>query len=86
MKFRPVRGGLKESMAEVVEVKDHHALCEHLRQTIGEFLPPFWDRAVRVENMHCFDDRIGWDTYMVTLNGNAMGYTNGPLAGDSHAN
>ena len=28
---------------------------------------------------YLFDKRIGWDTYIVTLDGNAIGFTNGPL-------
>ena len=27
-----------------------------------------------------FDDRIGWDTHIVTIDGNAVGFTNGPVS------
>lgn len=33
---------------------------------------------VRVEP-YCYDDRIEWDTYIVTLDGRATGFTDGPL-------
>lgn len=30
-----------------------------------------------------FDSRIGWDTHMVTIDGNAVGFTDGPLEGEA---
>lgn len=31
-------------------------------------------------NPYCFDDRIGWDTHLVTVDGKAVGMTDGPVS------
>lgn len=28
---------------------------------------------------YCYDDRTGWKTYLVTVDGQAVGFTDGPL-------
>jgi hypothetical protein len=66
MKFRPQRGSLAESMAEVVELPaTRHALAKHLGEP---------DRAILVTE-YAYDDRIGWGTHLVTVWGSAVGYT-----------
>lgn len=71
MKFRPQRGGLAEAMKEVVELDGMDALKARLR-SLG------WpDGYVRVEP-YAYDARIGWDTYIVTIDGNGVGFTDGP--------
>lgn len=77
MKYRPQRGGLKESMAEVIEIEPTiNALAVVLK------VPP---SAITVE-AYTYDDRIGWDTYLVCIEGCAVGYTNAfvePHTGDA---
>ena len=68
MKFRPHRGGFAESMAEVVELKDLRALAAYLEVDIARInVKPY-----------CYDDRNGWKTYIVTVDGQAVGFTDGP--------
>ena len=67
MKFRPQRGGFEESMKEVVELQDsvdalrHHLGCNY-------------DDEIRFERP-LFDSRNGWETYCVTVNFCAVGFT-----------
>ena len=76
MKFRPQRELLVDSMAEVVELQDFRALTGHLTK-LG-FLPAGLAKiAVRP---YCYDDRNGWKTYLVTVDGQAVGFTNGPAS------
>lgn len=72
-KFRPQRGGLAEAMKEVVEVSGMDGLKAHLR-SIGYLSE---GGVVRVEP-YTYDARIGWDTHLVTIDGNAVGFTDGP--------
>lgn len=79
MKIRPQRGGLEESMSRVVELDGtKEAIVEFLNMGDGylngritpemvELIPGGWD------------ERIGWNTYIVTVNGMAVAFTNGPL-------
>lgn len=80
--YRPHRGMLDDSMREVVEVNDLAALVRHMRREVGRWYPK--DELPTLENTrlepYCFDARIGWNTYLVTVKGNAWGYTNGPLS------
>jgi hypothetical protein len=77
--YRPHRGLLEDSMAEVVEIVDFAHLVRHMRREVERWYPtdklPTEDNT-RVEP-YGFDHRIGWDTHLVTVNGNAWGYTNG---------
>lgn len=77
-KFRFHRGGLAESMETVVTVADKAALCNQVRAARG--YPAFEDGQIAV-SPYCYDARIGWDTHIVTLEGNAIGYTDGPMEG-----
>lgn len=73
-KYRPQRGGLEESMKETVELADFAALRAHLAES--------WPEAVlgTVEvKPYEYDARIGWNTHLVCVNGDAMGYTDGPV-------
>jgi len=55
-------------MAEVVELSDLRALSGYLKVDIGQ---------VNVKP-YCYDDRTGWKTYLVTVDGQAVGFTDGP--------
>lgn len=73
MKFRPHRGGLAESMAEVVELAGLQQLTDHLRAN----MPYIPEGQVKV-SPYCYDDRTGWKTYIVTVDGQGVGFTDGP--------
>jgi hypothetical protein len=93
--YRPHRGSLDDSMREVIEVNDFPQLVRHLRRGVERWYPP--DKLPTEENTTIErygdgpDPRIGWDeTWIVLVNGNAWGFTNGPLgdvtsAGPPHA-
>lgn len=76
--FRPHRGSLADSMAEVIEVADRAALVSHLA---GGVFPSL---LLKIEPYYGYDERIGWHTYIVIdrlADGTACvaGFTNGPL-------
>jgi hypothetical protein len=67
MKFREQRGGLAESMKTVQEIEPTiDALAVILK------VPP---SAITVKP-YTHDKRIDWDTYLVCVEGNAVGFTN----------
>ena len=79
--YRPHRGGLDDSMREVVEVNDLPQLVRHMRREVESWYPE--DELPTEGNTklepYAYDPRIKWDTYLVTVKGQAWGYTNGPL-------
>lgn len=77
MQYRPQRGGLDESMKEVVTLPaSRRALAEHLgHQESAIIVKPyagFYEDEV-------YDERICWNTYLVTVERQAVGFTDGPL-------
>jgi hypothetical protein len=80
MKFRPVRGSLKESMRDAVEVTDMMDLWALVRSRSKDW-PGYRDCVFQDLKVEPYgrDERIGWDTYIVTLRGSAVGYTDGPV-------
>ena len=79
-KFRWHRGSLADSMATVVEVADRAALVAII-EAEWHWLVPGADIDI---NPYGYDKRIGWDTYLVTvqqLDGTRVvaGMTDGPL-------
>lgn len=73
--FRENRSLLEDSMKTVVEVNSRAELKRHLYKVIlymdiNSILDVKW---------YTYDDRIGWDTYLVTLDECAIGFTNGDL-------
>ena len=67
MKFREHRGHLYDSMQTLVEVADRKALVEHINKLYQGY-PPVTEETLRIEP-YGRDDRINWDTYIVTLPG-----------------
>jgi hypothetical protein len=81
MKYRPQRGSLDVSMAEVVEVSGMDELLAAMLRGMEGWYP--LDHRPSRSNVtvepYGFDDRIGWDTYLVCASGHAWGFTDGPL-------
>jgi len=80
VKFREHCGGLAESMETVVEVSDHGALLEHIRKLAEPWptFPPVTPETVHIKP-YGRDDRIGWNTHIVTVDGyGVLGFTDGP--------
>lgn len=66
MIFRPQRGSLAESMNEAVTINSKKTLAAYLDE-------PITDIQVR---MYGYDERINWNTWLVTVRGDAVGFTN----------
>ncbi len=83
MKFREHRGHLVDSMKTVVEVDDRPALVSLLQNQLGQFGFSFNDADLLVKP-YAYDNRIDWDTYIVTIKGYGVaGFTDGPAVSDS---
>jgi len=77
MKFRQHRGGLDDSMGTVVEIAaTREGLAGVISLATGCPRPNPGD--IEVE-FYAYDERIGWQTYIVTLKGEAVGFTDGPI-------
>jgi hypothetical protein len=84
--FRPHRGLLADAMEEVVELNDKAALVSHIKNGWKKHFPDhgydFNQDTIKVK-AYCFDDRIDWDTHIVTYEKgghiHVEGFTNGPV-------
>ena len=83
--FRPHRRLLAEAMEEVVELEDKPGLVSHIISTWSCFPNHEYDfnsDTVKVKK-YGFDNRINWDTYLVTYEKDdsvhVEGFTNGPV-------
>ncbi len=77
-KFRCHRVGLAESMETVVEFDgSKEALMAVLETTALPF--PSLDLSQIDVEYYGHDERIGWDTYIVTVKENAVGFTDCPV-------
>ena len=75
MKYRSHRGSLKDSMKTVIDLEDFNSLVGHLKETCSV---PFRPEDVLVSK-YTYDERIDWDTHMVTVSGIPVGFTDGPV-------
>ena len=81
VKFRFHRASLIDSLETEVEISSFAELEELIRKTY--FTIPKQDVKVTI---YGFDERVNCITYMVTLNEEVVGFTNGPLTKeDEHA-
>lgn len=82
MKFREHRGGLIESMATVIEMADRAALVAYIARQLEPFHFTAAEVAAGLEVEKYgsgIDERIGWDTHIVTLKRyGVLGFTDGP--------
>jgi hypothetical protein len=89
MKFREHRGSLSESMETVIEIeptKEALALAvDAWRRRLGmplTVIPQVTSANVDVMPYGGRDERIGWETHLVTIKGwGPVGFTDGPLSG-----
>lgn len=73
MKYRDHRGTLKESLDTTKEIGSLGELKDYLTTIYG-------DGKVEINKYGTgIDGRCGWDTHIVTHNGNAVGFTDGKL-------
>jgi len=77
--FRWHRGGLAESMETVVDFDGtREGLVVLLKLDALPWFPALAPEHVKVER-YTYDDRIGWDTHIVTVGGTAVGFTDGAI-------
>lgn len=80
MKVREHRGGFADSMATVAEI-------EPTKEALAKFISEREDRSVKTSHVkvskYGFDNRIGWNTYIVESKEEnewgVFGFTDGPL-------
>ncbi len=70
MKFRLHKGSIAESMETEVDI-------EPTKEALATLLDTTPDK-VEVDK-YIYDNRIGWDTYLVTIDGFAVGMTDGDV-------
>ena len=76
MKIRFHRGTLEEAMKTVVEIPaTRKAVADRLTQDLGR---PVLPKDLVISN-YCRDDRIGWDTHLVSWKGQAVAFTDSPV-------
>jgi hypothetical protein len=76
IRYRPQRGSLAESHVATIEIASHAELVDHLRRQHAPIA--FYPEEVEVKLY--LDRSIGWaQTYIVTIMGQAVGFTDGPL-------
>lgn len=81
-KFREHRGGLAESLETTVEVETKADLVAHMRSKLSPFGFHFEDADMTIKPYGAdpYDSRIGWNTFIVTIDGYGVaGFTNGAL-------
>lgn len=76
-KFKEHRGTLEDSMKTLIEVEDETAL----RLALHHVSPKIVANAIS-QVPYGYDDRIGWDCYIITLDGfGVLGFSDGPIPG-----
>jgi hypothetical protein len=77
MKFREHRGGLAESMRTCVDLETKEAFLTHMRRVVQPFVEN--GAFTLAFKPYGYDDRIGWDTVLVVLEGHCpIGMMNAP--------
>ena len=77
MRFREQRGGLNESLTTVVNLNGRADLIAYLTRLLNPVPVSSEDVIVKA---YGFDDRIGWDTYVVSVrNYGVVGFIDGAV-------
>ncbi len=69
--YRDHKGTLADSMDTVQEMADFAELASYVEKRSGA--------GVITVEPYSYDKRIEWDVYLVCNDGQAVGYTNGPV-------
>jgi hypothetical protein len=76
VRYRHHRGNLVESLTTAVDMQPTKAaLAAHLKVDPSRVLVAKYGEGK--------DDRCGWDAHVVTVDGNTVGFTDGPLETES---
>lgn len=65
--YRDHRGGLSDSMATVQQFQTKAELIDYLQQDLYQFFPGKYDVSKIEIKYYGYDQRIGWDSYIVLL-------------------
>ena len=82
MKIREHHGSLSRSMKTIAEIDPTaSAVAAHVMEAWKNFAPMITSDMVSIEKYGTgFDERIGWDTHIVFIEGiGPFGFTDGPL-------
>ena len=72
-RYRDHRAMLDDSLATTKNMDSLDAIKRHL-------MPAYGQGVVKVKKYgNGIDERCGWNTHIVTHNGNAVGFTDGPV-------
>jgi len=73
MKFREHRESLEDALKTVVEISP-------TREALLKYINKIYNKNYTIEKLdvkyYIFDERINWDTCIVTVDGNTVGFTN----------
>ena len=76
-KYRDHRGSLADAMETVQTFEARSDLVKYLQSDIDKMAPGKYDCQKITIEPYGFDERIGWDTHIVYLNGyGVFGFTN----------
>ena len=76
-RYRDHRGLLSDAMKTVREFETRSDLVKYLQGDIDKFVPGKYDCQKITIEPYGFDERIGWDTHIVHLDGyGVFGFTN----------
>lgn len=64
-----------DTVTTVATMEELRAVLESTPWTSGGV----FSKATIAVKPYAYDSRIDWDTHIVTVNGNAVGFTDGPL-------
>jgi len=74
MKIRLPRTTIDESIETITVFHDYAELLDLLTSEYGDLSK----KHINID-YYCFDDRLNWDTYIITANGEVIAYTDGPI-------
>lgn len=78
-KLREHRGTLSQSMETVIEFEGREELYKIIKEELGRYSMNIWPEMIEVKP-YGYDERIEWDTYIVTVDGYGVyGFTDGPV-------
>lgn len=75
-KYRDHKGSLEESLKTVQEFNNRTELVDYLKTNLPEI--KFSGEDVSIDP-YTYDERLKWDVHVVTISGDAVGFTNGPV-------
>ena len=77
-KYREHRGSLSESMDTVILLENKGSLVELVKERLSKYEHGLnINKDTVIIKPYIFDDRIDWDTHIVTLDGyGVLGFTN----------